>query len=115
MSATAETPEPGWLKRLLGYCLRHRRDLNVAIIAAIVGALLTAAVPLVIRHVIDQVLSTPAATTAWAWGWDSSSCWPGRGAPPRFPAVTAPDGCHWMCSTTCVRTCSRRWPAWTAP
>src|ERR1700691_1001886 len=58
MSATAETPEPGWLKRLLGYCLRHRRDLNVAIIAAVIGALLTAAVPLVIRHVIDQVLST---------------------------------------------------------
>ena len=49
---------PGWLRRLAGYCLRHRRDLLVAFAAALGGALVSAAVPLVIRHVIDEVVGT---------------------------------------------------------
>jgi ATP-binding cassette, subfamily B, bacterial len=52
----ARSQPPGWLRRLLGYCLRHRRDLFTALGAAVVGAVITASVPLVIRHVIDQVL-----------------------------------------------------------
>src|SRR5580698_7362872 len=58
MNDAADRPEPGWLRRLLGYCLGHRRDLYVAVAAAIVGAVITASVPLVVRHVIDQVLAT---------------------------------------------------------
>ena len=51
-------PRPaGWLRRLLGYCLRHRRDLFVAFGAALGGALVSAAVPLVIRHVVDDIIS----------------------------------------------------------
>ncbi len=50
------TETGGWLRRLAGYCLGHRRDLLTAFGAAIMGAVITAAVPLVIRHVIDQVL-----------------------------------------------------------
>ena len=48
-------PSAGWLRRLLGYCARHRLDLSIAAGAAILGAVLSAAVPLIIRHVVDEV------------------------------------------------------------
>ncbi len=49
------TSSPSWLRRLGGYCLRHRRDLLVAFGASLVGAMVSVAVPLVIKHVIDLV------------------------------------------------------------
>jgi ATP-binding cassette subfamily B protein len=58
MTGTDSTPQAGWLRRLFGYCLGHRSDVYVALGAAVLGALITATVPLVIRHVIDQVLSS---------------------------------------------------------
>ena len=57
MTTPAATSQAGWLRRLIGYCTRHRRDLSVAMAAAVVGAAISASVPLVIRHVIDTVLS----------------------------------------------------------
>ncbi|CAN5632301.1 ABC transporter ATP-binding protein [soil metagenome] len=57
---TAGRPaEPGWLRRLLGYCLRHKFDLFAAFGSSLVGALVAVAVPLVIKHVID-IVSGPA-------------------------------------------------------
>ncbi|MDQ1745374.1 MAG: ATP-binding cassette, subfamily bacterial, partial [Pseudonocardiales bacterium] len=46
---------PSWLRRLIGYCLRHRFDLFGAFGAAVAGALVSVSVPLVIKHVIDIV------------------------------------------------------------
>lgn len=60
-------PRPaGWARRLLGYCLRHRRDLALAYGAAVVAALATAALPLVLRHVVDAVSAdTAGSLTPW--------------------------------------------------
>jgi len=46
---------PSWLRRLIGYCLRHRFDLFGAFGTALAGALVSVSVPLVIKHVIDIV------------------------------------------------------------
>ncbi|MFE5486431.1 ABC transporter ATP-binding protein [Streptomyces sp. NPDC056527] len=60
-------PRPaGWARRLLGYCLRHRRDLALAYGAAVVAAVATAALPLVLRHVVDAVSAgTARSLTPW--------------------------------------------------
>ncbi|MCL2782061.1 MAG: ABC transporter ATP-binding protein, partial [Actinomycetia bacterium] len=60
-------PRPvGWLRRLTGYCLRHRRDLFAAFGAAAGGAVVSAIVPLVIRHVVDTVMRDPQQSVG-AW------------------------------------------------
>jgi len=59
---TAEPTTASWIRRLLGYCLRHRLDLFGAFAAALAGAVVSVAVPLVIKHVIDLV-SAPAANS----------------------------------------------------
>jgi ATP-binding cassette subfamily B protein len=46
---------PSWLRRLTGYCLRHRFDLFGSFGSALAGALVLAAVPLIVKHVIDIV------------------------------------------------------------
>jgi ATP-binding cassette, subfamily B, bacterial len=53
-------PSASWLRRLAGYCLRHKLDLFGAFGSALAGALVSVAVPLVIKHVIDLV-SEPAS------------------------------------------------------
>ncbi|UQX90144.1 ABC transporter ATP-binding protein/permease [Jatrophihabitans telluris] len=62
---------PQWLRRLLGYCLRHRRDLIGAFGASLVGALISVAVPLVVKHVIDSVSGPTTGQTHHrsAIGW----------------------------------------------
>nr|WP_246212577.1 ABC transporter ATP-binding protein [Streptomyces abyssomicinicus] len=51
---------------MLGYCLRHRRDLALAYGAAVVAALATATLPLVLRHVVDTVdAGTTGSLTPW--------------------------------------------------
>jgi len=57
-NVTSPPPRARWLQRLLAYCLGHRRDLFVAFGAAIGGAVVSTAVPLAIRHVIDTA-ATP--------------------------------------------------------
>ncbi|MEU6986465.1 ABC transporter ATP-binding protein [Streptomyces sp. NPDC046324] len=60
------TRQAGWARRLLGYCLRHRRDLALAYGAAVVAAVATAALPLVLRHVVDTVSAgTAGSLTPW--------------------------------------------------
>lgn len=44
-----------WLRRLVGYCLRQRRAVVMAYGAALVAAVAAAALPLVLRHVVDRV------------------------------------------------------------
>jgi ATP-binding cassette subfamily B protein len=50
-------PEGGWLRRLVGYCLRHRGDLIGAFAAALVGSVIAAVVPLLTRAVVDRVVA----------------------------------------------------------
>ncbi|SDY51172.1 ATP-binding cassette, subfamily B [Modestobacter sp. DSM 44400] len=63
-----EQPRPpaegGWLRRLVGYCLRHRFDLFGAFGAALVGSVIAAAVPLLTRAVIDQVVAAGGSGAA---------------------------------------------------
>ncbi|MBV9821577.1 MAG: ABC transporter ATP-binding protein [Actinobacteria bacterium] len=48
-----------WLRRLVGYCLRHRPDVFGSFGAAVAGALVSVSVPLVVKHVVD-IVSQPA-------------------------------------------------------
>jgi len=50
---------PGWLTRLWSYARRHPGVVTAAAAAAIAGALLPAAVPLLVRHVLDTLLADP--------------------------------------------------------
>ncbi|HSP38793.1 MAG TPA: ABC transporter ATP-binding protein [Frankiaceae bacterium] len=56
----------GWLRRLVGYCLRHRRDLFIAFGAAVVGSVVSAVTPLVARHVVDLV-DRNSSSPIWPW------------------------------------------------
>jgi ATP-binding cassette subfamily B protein len=49
-------PTEGWLRRLLGYVLRHRRDVSVAFAAAVLGAACQAGAPLLERQIVDGVI-----------------------------------------------------------
>jgi ATP-binding cassette, subfamily B, bacterial len=48
----------GWLRRLAGYCWRYRRSVLVALAGALAATAATAAIPLVQRQVIDNVIVT---------------------------------------------------------
>jgi len=67
-NVTSPPPRARWLQRLLAYCLGHRRDLFVAFGAAIGGAIVSTAVPLTIRHVIDTA-ATPEGATGGIGVW----------------------------------------------
>ncbi|MET7522009.1 ABC transporter ATP-binding protein [Streptomyces sp. NPDC005248] len=65
-TGTHRQSPPGWARRLLGYCLRHRTDLLLAFGAAVVAAVATATLPLVLRHVVDGVAAgTTASLVPW--------------------------------------------------
>ncbi|MFJ2705225.1 ABC transporter ATP-binding protein [Streptomyces sp. NPDC087428] len=65
-TGTPAQQSPGWARRLLGYCLLHRTDLLLAFGAAVVGAVATATLPLVLRHVVDGVAAgTTASLAPW--------------------------------------------------
>src|SRR4051812_44250463 len=64
-SGPAEAGPPGgWLRRLIGYCLRHRGDLYGAFGAALIGSVIAAVVPLLIRAVVDRVVAGSGSGTA---------------------------------------------------
>jgi ATP-binding cassette subfamily B protein len=50
--------ERGWLRRLAGYCWRYRRTVLIALGGALAATVATAAIPLVQRQVIDNVIVT---------------------------------------------------------
>jgi ATP-binding cassette subfamily B protein len=58
-------PPAGWVRRLGGYCLRHRRDLLAAFAGAVVAAVATAVLPLVLRHVVDAVAGGTGGPLGW--------------------------------------------------
>jgi ATP-binding cassette subfamily B protein len=54
----AREPGSGWLRRLAAYSWRYRRNVVVALGGALLAALATAAIPLVQRRIIDDVIVT---------------------------------------------------------
>ena len=56
----------GWIRRLWSYMLRHRRNVGLAIGAAVFGAVCQTAVPLVARQVVDTVIARHR-TPLWPW------------------------------------------------
>jgi ATP-binding cassette subfamily B protein len=59
-----QDPAGGWLKRLVGYCLRHRGDLVGAFAAALVGSVIAAVAPLLTRAVVDRVVAAGPGAAA---------------------------------------------------
>jgi ATP-binding cassette subfamily B protein len=53
---TPPASSQGWLRRLLTYVLRHRRDVSVAFGAAVLGAACQAGAPLLERQIVDGVI-----------------------------------------------------------
>ncbi|HKN96144.1 MAG TPA: ABC transporter ATP-binding protein, partial [Pseudonocardiaceae bacterium] len=58
--------QPGWVRRLLGYVLRHRTDVVLAVTAAILGSACQAGVPLIARQIVDGVI---VSRTSALWPW----------------------------------------------
>jgi ATP-binding cassette, subfamily B, bacterial len=52
------TSAQGWLRRLAGYCWRYHRDVSIALGGALLASAATAAVPLIQRQIIDNVIVT---------------------------------------------------------
>jgi ATP-binding cassette subfamily B protein len=69
MSAPDAVQEPdrrGWVRRLSGYILAHRRDVAVAVVAAVLGSACQTVVPLLERQIVDGVILSRSATL-WPW------------------------------------------------
>jgi ATP-binding cassette subfamily B protein len=54
--------EKGWLRRLAGYCWRYRRTVLVALGGALAATVATAAIPLVQRQIVDNVIVSSHAS-----------------------------------------------------
>ncbi len=65
-AAGAIPDAPGWVRRLWGYMMRHRRNMTIAIVAAIVGSACQTVVPLVERQIVDRVILDHDAAL-WPW------------------------------------------------
>ncbi|HVV89612.1 MAG TPA: ABC transporter transmembrane domain-containing protein, partial [Solirubrobacterales bacterium] len=58
----ADPRTPGWLRRLVGYVLRHPRDIAIAFAAAVLGAACQAGAPLLERQIVDGVIVERSAS-----------------------------------------------------
>ena len=58
--------EPGWVRRLAGYMILHRRDITLAVAAAILGSVCQTVVPLVERQIVDGVIIS-RTSSLWPW------------------------------------------------
>ncbi|WP_280350651.1 ABC transporter ATP-binding protein [Nocardia abscessus] len=66
MSSVAPGPsQPGWIRYLMRRCLEHRRLVVAAGAGALAAALLTAVLPLIVRHVVDTLTTTAASVAPW--------------------------------------------------
>ncbi len=58
--------QPGWIRRLSGYVFRHKRDIALALAAAVFGSICQTIVPLVEREIVDRVI-LEHASPLWTW------------------------------------------------
>ncbi len=58
--------QPGWVRRLWRYMLRHRRSVIISLSAALAGSATQVFVPLIARQIVDNVI---VAKTAPLWPW----------------------------------------------
>jgi ATP-binding cassette subfamily B protein len=65
-SPGTQSSTPGWVRRLWGYMALHRRDLTVALAAAVLGSVCQTLVPLVERQIVDGVVVSHT-TSLWPW------------------------------------------------
>ncbi|MFE6104390.1 ABC transporter ATP-binding protein [Streptomyces laurentii] len=63
-----DTGRGSWTGRLTRRCLRHRRSVLVAVLAALLGTATSALVPLVTMVIVDDVVLRPARSAAWWTG-----------------------------------------------
>jgi ATP-binding cassette, subfamily B, bacterial len=63
---TEAAAKPGWIRRLAGYTLRHRRDVLLSLGAAMLGSISQTAVPLVARQIVDAVI-LEHTSPLWPW------------------------------------------------
>ncbi|MFD3991542.1 ABC transporter ATP-binding protein [Streptomyces sp. NPDC058583] len=61
---TDDTDRGSWTGRLTRRCLRHRRSVFVAVLAALLGTATSALVPLVTMVIVDDVVLRPARSAA---------------------------------------------------
>ncbi|MFF2088773.1 ABC transporter ATP-binding protein [Nocardia sp. NPDC058176] len=54
-----------WIRYLTRRCLEHRRLVIISYAGALAAALLTATLPLVVRHVVDTLSATAASVMPW--------------------------------------------------
>jgi ATP-binding cassette subfamily B protein len=59
-------PEPGWVRRLWGHLLRHRADVVLALLAAVLGSCCQTLVPLIARQIVDGVV-VEHTSALWPW------------------------------------------------
>jgi len=52
--------QDAWLRRLAGYCWRHRRAVLLALAGSLVATLATAAIPLILGRIVDGAILTHA-------------------------------------------------------
>ena len=60
------TSQPGWVRRLWGYMMLHRRDLSLGLTAAALSSVCLTVVPLVERQIVDTVIVTHTSSL-WPW------------------------------------------------
>jgi ATP-binding cassette, subfamily B, bacterial len=67
MTASQEPGQtPGWIRRLSGQVWKHKRDVLISFVAAVLGSAGQALVPLIARRIVDDVISDPTAAL-WPW------------------------------------------------
>ncbi|MEV0247133.1 ABC transporter ATP-binding protein [Nocardia sp. NPDC050712] len=61
----ASAPAAGWIRYLLRRCAVHRRTVLIAAVGSVLASVLTAVLPLIVRHVVDTLSATAASVLPW--------------------------------------------------
>ncbi len=105
--------QDAWLRRLAGYCWRHRRLEIMALGGSLVATLVQAIIPLIMAWIVD---STILVHRHPIWLGARCSSWPGCSASPASTSGgTGAGSCRLTSSTRCAPSCSSRCRGWTGP
>ena len=62
----SQEPAQGWIRRLSGQVWKHKRDVQISFVAAVLGSAGQAMVPLIARTIVDDVIGDPSQAL-WPW------------------------------------------------